>query len=83
VPVAIAHSAQQCIDICMEAGSDCGYVTWGFPESPYCLGLPNQADCSLMDSGPSDCGSHGNTGVHTYARKTSSLFGPGGRPFPR
>jgi hypothetical protein len=46
---------------------DCGYVMFGWSAAPtWCTIYSKDTHCSKLDSGPTDCGSSGNTGVHVF-----------------
>jgi len=57
-----------CMQQCEWAHFDeCGYVMFGWSAAPtWCTVYSKDTHCSALDSGPHDCGSAGNTGVHTF-----------------
>lgn len=62
------HACQQ---KCLEF-STCTHILHGWDSSRWCQVISaSGSDCLPLAAGPTDCGSSGNTGVHTYQRVLS------------
>lgn len=60
---------EACKQKCMEF-ADYGFIVHGFKGGTrlWCGVLSADETCASLNSGPGDCGSNGNDGVHSYKR---------------
>ena len=62
---------QSCKKKCLE-DKDCKIIAYGWHSgnSTWCTGHKSHITCMPLKNGPTDCGSVGNNGVHTYEFKS-------------
>ena len=63
---------QTCKNKCLE-DKDCTRISYGWADSTYCTCYKSNTICTPLKNGPTDCGSSGNNGVHTYEFKAREL----------
>lgn len=60
-----SESLEGCHQRCSEF-PDCAFIVYGWKGSKWCSVLPANVSCSVLMSGPTDCRSSGDNGVHSY-----------------